>query len=287
MTDDKTALAKLAAMVREHPRASTRSGVLASLLIAIDKHDCGESSALRARVAELERERDAETNRAFEHAKTIDVLRMERTAAVCERDALAAEVERLRAALHSIACSSLELTGLDYATQLATRDRLRGLNEAANAALAAPSPAGAVLAAHTTHVLNENNAWWRDVLTSAPEQHVLGEDDAKALAAFAERVRAEERAKADAEWERATAFGSQPKTPTMKEIIAAHDAEVRRAALDDAAKAIEAKKKGYTVDVFSGVLIADVDGPWFLKSECAETVRALATATPATPKEET
>jgi hypothetical protein len=40
------------------------------------------------------------------------------------------------------------------------------------------------------------------------------------------------------------------------------------------AKAVDALRDGYTVNVLDGMLIKDPDGPWFLKSEVAAAIRA-------------
>lgn len=54
--------------------------------------------------------------------------------------------------------------------------------------------------------------------------------------------------------------------------------------LEDAARAIEAMKNGHTLDVLTAKLLPDEDGPWFLKSDCARTVRHLATKSTPAPK---
>lgn len=77
----------------------------------------------------------------------------------------------------------------------------------------------------------------------AAKLHAASASPDTAVRAFLDGVRAEERAKCDVEWEQATAFASQPKTPSMREIIAAHDAKVaasaRAAALREAVRRVE------------------------------------------------
>lgn len=41
-----------------------------------------------------------------------------------------------------------------------------------------------------------------------------------------------------------------------------------------AASSVEAMRDGHTIDVTTGKLVSDPDGPWFLKSDCAAVVRA-------------
>lgn len=48
------------------------------------------------------------------------------------------------------------------------------------------------------------------------------------LESVAQKARAEERAICDIEWNKATAFSSNPKTPSMREIIDAHDAALKK-----------------------------------------------------------
>jgi hypothetical protein len=58
------------------------------------------------------------------------------------------------------------------------------------------------------------------------------------LAGHDKKTRADELARCEIEWNEATAFASQPKTPSMREIIDAHDTRVRRETLEEAARAI-------------------------------------------------
>jgi hypothetical protein len=59
--------------------------------------------------------------------------------------------------------------------------------------------------------------------------------------------------------------------------------EGRRAGIEDAAKAVEAMKNGYTVEMEHGALVPDEDGPWFLKGHYILAIRSLATPAPVAP----
>lgn len=158
------------------------------------------------------------------HEKALETVTAERDAL---KDVMSRKVEDVLASGFRSASEQL------HVMLEAARDRVAMLTDAAR------SVVGMLRRPKNQHSNGEAAATILDTALAAPDEGVT-----EWLEGVRAEARATERAKCDVEWNEATAFAAQPKTPTMLEIIAAHDAQVEAQALEKAARHFEGDGTG-------------------------------------------